>query len=256
MIRGGKDPVLMDVGVAEITEPKNSIHTRTADFLGTTRYASPQYLAGEGFTENDDIYSLGGVLYHLATGEEIYESVARKPLLAHTIMTTRPKASGKLRADVPEGIGILVDACLSYDRGRRPLINEIMEVLEDPDGAAFVAKEKQLRERDAAGYTIIATQDQGKTLFAVVDSDADEGGSYKVVRDTGIQKGIDRILVQKQIALAELKHIANGIGHFSVQNRRWVPNQSDFMGFPSNGHYTNSDEHKERPREGDRIVRS
>jgi serine/threonine protein kinase len=59
-------PVLMDLGV--VTEALLPEHTRTDSFLGTIRYAHPEYLTGKACSQEIDAYSVGAIAYELLFG--------------------------------------------------------------------------------------------------------------------------------------------------------------------------------------------
>lgn len=73
VIEDGKRLKLMDFGVAK----HSSFHTITkADsFLGTIRYAAPEYLFDLKATEKSDAYAVGVILYFMIYGFEIFKDV-------------------------------------------------------------------------------------------------------------------------------------------------------------------------------------
>ncbi|MBN2394157.1 MAG: protein kinase [Anaerolineae bacterium] len=58
--------VVTDFGLAKLRE--GDVHTRSGVFLGSMPYMSPEQCRGEDLDGRSDIYSLGIVLYQLATG--------------------------------------------------------------------------------------------------------------------------------------------------------------------------------------------
>ena len=61
-------PVLGDFGVVE--SPYFAEQTTTGHFLGTIRYAAPEYLFGDPYDQAADVYSAGAIAYELLTGAE------------------------------------------------------------------------------------------------------------------------------------------------------------------------------------------
>jgi len=60
-------PILMDLGVVRSRDFPEQ--TTTGAFLGTIRYAAPEYLFGDEYDSRIDIYSVGAVAYELFVGE-------------------------------------------------------------------------------------------------------------------------------------------------------------------------------------------
>ena len=82
MGRDGKTPVLMDLGLAQLADESEGRLTRTRQFVGTLRYASPeQVLAATRVDRRSDVYSLGATLWELLT---------LRPLFGATDETRRP----------------------------------------------------------------------------------------------------------------------------------------------------------------------
>lgn len=67
------NPVLMDLGV--VSSKDFPEQTETSAFLGTIRYADPNYLFGERPTKAGDIYSLGAIAYELFLGRRFIGEV-------------------------------------------------------------------------------------------------------------------------------------------------------------------------------------
>ena len=64
-------PVLTDFGLAKLAE--GGVHTQTGTTMGTPSYMSPEQCLGVDLTRQTDIYSLGVVLFELATGRVPFE---------------------------------------------------------------------------------------------------------------------------------------------------------------------------------------
>ncbi|HEV7669493.1 MAG TPA: serine/threonine-protein kinase [Thermoanaerobaculia bacterium] len=75
------EPKLLDFGIAKILEPSALSLTVLATELGvaplTPEYASPEQITGRPITAGSDVYSLGVLLYELATGRSPYRSSVR-----------------------------------------------------------------------------------------------------------------------------------------------------------------------------------
>ncbi len=67
-MKDGGGAVLMDFDIAKATDLTQNL-TLDGSVLGTPAYMSPEQARGEGATPMSDIYSLGVVMYEMATGE-------------------------------------------------------------------------------------------------------------------------------------------------------------------------------------------
>lgn len=69
--RGGR-AVLMDLGV--VATERLTEQTTSGEFLGTIRYASPEYLFGEVYDFTTDVFSFGAVAYELFSNRRFLEA--------------------------------------------------------------------------------------------------------------------------------------------------------------------------------------
>ena len=65
-------PVLTDFGV--VKSSSFAQQTTAGAFLGTIRYAAPEYIFGEDSDRRLDVYGFGGIAYEVLTGRELYGS--------------------------------------------------------------------------------------------------------------------------------------------------------------------------------------
>ncbi|WP_406698423.1 serine/threonine-protein kinase [Singulisphaera sp. Ch08] len=75
--------VVLDLGVIRPGDEESI--TASQAFLGTLKYASPEYLFAESCTESSDIYSLGAVFFELLTGSEMFPGVRNFALLVEAV---------------------------------------------------------------------------------------------------------------------------------------------------------------------------
>jgi serine/threonine-protein kinase len=77
MVADGGRVVLADFGVARVAD-EDSVVTRTGALLGTPAYMSPEQATGAVLDARSDLYSLGAMLYQLATGSLPFTGNAAK----------------------------------------------------------------------------------------------------------------------------------------------------------------------------------
>ena len=126
MIDKEGDAKIMDFGIAR------SIYAggMTADgaMIGTPEYMSPEQIEGHEIDGRSDIYSLGVLVFEMATGRVPFEGDT--PLsVAFKHKNEIPQAPRKINPQVPEGLNRLVLRCLEKDKSRRYQTAE--EFLED-----------------------------------------------------------------------------------------------------------------------------
>ncbi len=96
--------------------------------IGTVEYMSPEQLSGAPIDQRSDLYSLGVVLYELATGQLPFSGSSPVELVNKIVSTDAPKIS-RARPDVPPAFEAVVDRLLSKSAGSR--YQSAQEVLRD-----------------------------------------------------------------------------------------------------------------------------
>ena len=115
-------PVLMDLGLAQLADETEGRLTRTRQFVGTLRYASPeQVLAIGALDRRSDVYSLGATLWELLTLRPIFgaDETLPTPELMMKIQHTDPESVRMYNPHVPRDLDAIVQKCLHKDRSRR-----------------------------------------------------------------------------------------------------------------------------------------
>jgi len=109
---------LLDFGVANFTQSVR--HSQTGSLLGAPLYMSPEVGRGMGNVDHRaDIYSLGCILFELATGRPPFvREGAGELIVAHA---TEPAPSAKaLEPSIPVELDELIGRCLRKDPAQRP----------------------------------------------------------------------------------------------------------------------------------------
>jgi serine/threonine protein kinase len=111
---GSLDIKVSDFGAAQLT---GSEVTQVSG-VGSPAYMSPEQVRGEEVDFRTDMFSLGGVLYHLLTGRRPFEGTGTYELV-NRILNGRPAAPSSLRADVPPELDTVVARALGKTRDER-----------------------------------------------------------------------------------------------------------------------------------------
>jgi two-component system LytT family response regulator len=86
--------------------------------LGTVSYMSPEQALGRDIDHRTDLFSLGVVLYQMASGKLPFAGASAQETLAR-ILQSPPDALGRLNYELPEEFERIVRKCLEKDRERR-----------------------------------------------------------------------------------------------------------------------------------------
>src|SRR5580704_13462088 len=86
--------------------------------LGTVSYMSPEQALGRDIDHRTDLFSLGVVLYQMASGKLPFAGASAQETLAR-ILQSPPDALGRLNYELPEEFERIVRKCLEKDRDRR-----------------------------------------------------------------------------------------------------------------------------------------
>ncbi len=105
------------VGVSESQLPTASA-TEPGRILGTVAYMSPEQAQGKQVDQRSDIFSLGVVLYEMATGRRPFQGETHADLLASILRDTPPTVV-ELNPALPRHLGRIVAHCLARDPKRR-----------------------------------------------------------------------------------------------------------------------------------------
>ena len=94
--------------------------TLTVDghLVGTAPYLSPEQIEGDVADARSDLFSLGIVLFEMATGQRPFSG--RTPLATLTsILKDKAPLAGEVNPSVPEELSLAIDRCLVKDPARR-----------------------------------------------------------------------------------------------------------------------------------------
>jgi WD40 repeat protein/serine/threonine protein kinase len=133
MVTGdGGRACLMDLGLAQLADDVEGRLTRTRQFVGTLRYASPEQVLAVGrLDRRTDVYSLGATLYELLTLRPLYGATELTPTpeLMQRIQRQEPDPPRRHDPGLPRDLEAVVLKCLEKDPARR--YGTALELAED-----------------------------------------------------------------------------------------------------------------------------
>jgi tetratricopeptide (TPR) repeat protein len=129
MVREDGYAKILDFGLAQLrTGPDTKAETLDATspgaVLGTVPYMSPEQCSGNPVQIASDLFSLGVVLYEVATGRHPFRAESRLAC-ANRILTTTPLSPSKLNPAISADLEALLAGMLEKDSGMRPGAAEV-----------------------------------------------------------------------------------------------------------------------------------
>jgi TolB-like protein/Tfp pilus assembly protein PilF len=113
---------LLDFGLARLVGPESGASdlTRTSDGVvpGTPAYMSPEQAGGEALDARTDIFSLGAVLYEMATGRQAFTGSTPAVILM-AVVNQQPPPAGRVNPDLPPELERIIAKALEKDRDLR-----------------------------------------------------------------------------------------------------------------------------------------
>ncbi len=122
MVTPSGDAVLTDLGLAQLADSADGQLTRTRQFVGTLRYASPEQVLAVGRVDRrSDVYSLGATLWELLTLRPLFAATDETPSpeLMRLIQQKEPDSIRRFNPAVPQDLDAIVLKCLDKDPDRR-----------------------------------------------------------------------------------------------------------------------------------------
>lgn len=119
---------ILDFGIARLThaqdeeEGSNSTSetdlTKTGRLIGTAAYMSPEQIQGDPVDQRSDLFSLGVLLYEMATGQRPFQGKSRLSTMAAVLHDTPPPPSA-LVDGLPERFDWILNRCLAKESVQR-----------------------------------------------------------------------------------------------------------------------------------------
>jgi len=116
---------ILDFGLAKLTQsgeepgeeselPTMTRATEPGTILGTIGYMSPEQASGLVLDARSDQFSLGAILYEMATGRKAFDRATKVQTLS-AIVTDEPEAIGKVNPKLPAHFCWIVERCLAKE---------------------------------------------------------------------------------------------------------------------------------------------
>ena len=115
---------VLDFGIAKLIPAPAletavpTLATQAGVLMGTPYYMSPEQAEGRGIDERTDIFSLGVILYELATGARPFTGETPLSVLS-SILKDEPPSVTALNPAAPVGLVRIIERCLAKNRQQR-----------------------------------------------------------------------------------------------------------------------------------------
>ena len=130
------------LGLEPITEV-----TSQGELLGTLPYMSPEQVEGETLDHRTDLFSLGTVLYELATGKSPFVRTSSAATM-NAILHDRPRPARKLNGELSSGLSHVIEKLQAKDPGRRyQTAGDLLRALKEENSEGAIALSTTLNSK-------------------------------------------------------------------------------------------------------------
>jgi serine/threonine protein kinase len=124
--------------------PTAAVETEEGKILGTVAYMSPEQAEGKTVDPRSDVFSLGTILFEMATGERPFRGDTKMSTIG-AILKDEPVSVTERNRSLPRHLGRIIRRCLAKDPDRRyqtalDLRNELEELKAEIDSGELAAE--------------------------------------------------------------------------------------------------------------------
>lgn len=114
----------------QLTKLPTLTMTRAGVVMGTAPYMSPEQIEAAAIDHRTDIFSLGILLYEMATGSRPFQGASSAAIVS-SILRDTPTRVTEIRSGLPEQLGVIIERCLEKKpENRLQLAQDLQRELE------------------------------------------------------------------------------------------------------------------------------
>src|SRR5262245_7329113 len=132
---------VQQAGLPSTGDSATNLATSVGAVLGTPAYMSPEQVTGVPVDHRTDIFSLGILLYELATGVRPFHGRSSAEL-ASSILRDEPRPASEIRPAVPAHLTSVISRCLEKNASTRyPTMGDVSKALKSGKDAGVAPKD-------------------------------------------------------------------------------------------------------------------
>lgn len=109
---------IVDFGVAAAASSGDTQLTKTGYVIGSPKYMAPEQILGKKVDETADIYSVGVIMYEMATGIPPYSRGDHMSVMYQHVQG-KAKAAQDVNPDIPDELAAIIGKAMSVDKSKR-----------------------------------------------------------------------------------------------------------------------------------------
>ena len=121
---------IVDFGVAAAASSGDTQLTKTGYVIGSPKYMAPEQILGKKVDETADIYSVGVIMYEMATGVPPYSRGDHMSVMYQHVQG-KAKQAQEINPDIPDEFAAIIAKAMSVDKTKRhQSMDELTEALD------------------------------------------------------------------------------------------------------------------------------
>ncbi len=109
---------IVDFGVAAAAASGGTELTKTGYVIGSPKYMAPEQILGKKVDETADIYSVGVIMYEMATGIPPYSRGDHMSVMYQHVQG-KAKSAQEINATIPDAYAAIINKAMSVDKSKR-----------------------------------------------------------------------------------------------------------------------------------------